>query len=691
MAKANPKATAYEKHKGRTAALQRKKSAAGRDIGSIPDIVDIARREACRFCFRTYLETYHAHLFFRPFSKLHYDLIGAIQYAILVGRMKALAVFRSFGKSTIMEFGTLWATKYGHWRYALLIAATADIAVQNLDNILMPLLHNDLLLEDFPEICFPLRALEGTPQKAAGQLCEGKQTHVKVKKDSIRFPWLPDLDVPSNGGYIHTIGVGGAMRGMNITLPSGERVRPDGALCDDVQTRESAMSARKSDVVEMTLDRDMAYLCDAAESLSALLACTIVAQGDVADRVTDRTKHPEWAGERHKMLITLPENEALWEQYSDMWRAELADSASHDVSMALYVENRVAMDLGGEASWKELFNRKDEISAIQHGMNLKAKNEGAFWSEAQNMPPSDEGVSTGLLTADEIAGQLSMHKRGLIPAETTHITGYIDVHDDLLYWVVCAWQDDFTGFVVDYGTLPKQKGRHFVKRTARTTMKTEYSGGEEAQVRQGLNAAADLLLGREWAGHGDTAYLIDLCIVDGGWRADLVREFCRSSEYGTKLMVSFGKGIGAGKKPFDEYVKKKGVKTGLHWRQPKPQPGHRRHTTIDTNYWKTFVHMRFATTPGTTGSLTLYGKRADMHAQFSDHMVAEYRVQTEGRDRRVDEWFPRADHRDNHWFDCIVGCAVGASILGVHLAGTSKASKPGKRKRIRYSDAKRNR
>ena len=51
-------------------------------------------------------------------------------------------------------------------------------------------------------------------------------------------------------------------------------------------------------------------------------------------------------------------------------------------------------------------------------------------------------------------------------------------------------------------------------------------------------------------------------------------------------------------------------------------------------------------------------------------MTAEYRVKTEGRGRRVDEWKMRPDAKDNHWWDCIVGSAVAASMCGCVLAGT---------------------
>ena len=55
---------------------------------------------------------------------------------------------------------------------------------------------------------------------------------------------------------------------------------------------------------------------------------------------------------------------------------------------------------------------------------------------------------------------------------------------------------------------------------------------------------------------------------------------------------------------------------------------------------------------------------------FSEHMTAEYRVKTEGRGRRVEEWKMRPEAKDNHWWDGVVGNAVAASMAGCVLAGT---------------------
>ena len=112
-----------------------------------------------------------------------------------------------------------------------------------------------------------------------------------------------------------------------------------------------------------------------------------------------------------------------------------------------------------------------------------------------------------------------------------------------------------------------------------------------------------------------------------------------------------------------------------------------RHVRVDTNYWKTFCHDRLATAHSDRGCLSLPGRPGD-HRAFSDHVAAsEYWVRTEGRGRVVNEWKSRPGAPDNHWLDCLVGCAVAASTLGVSLAGaaTARRQKTGKRKRKKVS------
>lgn len=76
---------------------------------------------------------------------------------------------------------------------------------------------------------------------------------------------------------------------------------------------------------------------------------------------------------------------------------------------------------------------------------------------------------------------------------------------------------------------------------------------------------------------------------------------------------------------------------------------------------------------------------------LAEHLTAEYRVRTEGRGRRVEEWKMRPDAHDNHWFDGVVGSAVAASMCGCVLEGTDQALKKKERSRIKLSALRRGR
>ena len=174
----------------------------------------------------------------------------------------------------------------------------------------------------------------------------------------------------------------------------------------------------------------------------------------------------------------------------------------------------------------------------------------------------------------------------------------------------------------------------------------------------------------------------------------MVQDFCRYSPHAAVLMPSRGVGIGAANKPMSEYHQQRGDRFGLCWYIPTPATGQAAgravHTVrFDSNYWKTFVHARLAAVLGDKGCLSLWGHRPDDHRQFADHIAAEIPVRTFGQGRTVDEWRMRPGASENHWLDCLTGCAVAASMQGATLAGMSPTSARRPRKRYTQEDLRR--
>ena len=225
----------------------------------------------------------------------------------------------------------------------------------------------------------------------------------------------------------------------------------------------------------------------------------------------------------------------------------------------------------------------------------------------------------------------------------------------------------------------------------RTLQLAAKGAGLEGAIYAGLEALTNDLLGREWRREDGAHLKIERCLIDANWgtSTDVVYQFCRQSAHAAVLTPSHGRFVGASSIPFSEYRRKRGDRVGLNWRIPSVH-GRRaiRHVLFDSNYWKSFMHARLAVAMGDKGCLSLFDRDPEVHRLLAEHLTSEYRVKTEGRGRVVDEWKLRPEASENHWLDCLVGCAVAASMQGVVLPGTD-AKAAVRRERVRLSDLQR--
>ncbi|MFO7958344.1 MAG: terminase gpA endonuclease subunit, partial [Candidatus Brocadiia bacterium] len=563
----------------------------------------------------------------------------------------------------------IWAILYGHRRCVCLIGSDEGHGVKMLDTIKTELESNELLLDDFPEAVYPVQCLDGIANRCAGQLYGGKRTHIEWTAKEIVLPTIPDSRAA--GAILKVAGITGRIRGMKHQTVGGDSIRPDLVILDDPQTDESARSLSQCQARESILSGAVLGLSGPGRKISGIMPCTVIKPGDMADRILDREKHPQWQGERMKMIYSFPENEKLWERYAEILASDPENYARcHERATEFYAEHRQEMDAGAEVAWAERYE-EDQISGLQCAMDLKITRPAAFWAEYQNEPMADRDEETEILDADAVAAKTNGRKRGKVPVKCDHLTCFIDVQQKLLFYCVCAWEADFTGYVLDYGTYPGQNRRYFTVRDANRTLRRIHQGlGVDAAIYAGLQALTGELLRREWPRDDGAVMRIGLCLIDQGWKTDVVHQFCRQSEHAAVLMPARGHGITASQKPISEYSRRRGDRIGHHWWVPGLSRRRAlRHVEIDTNYWKSFVHERLGTAMGDPGCLSIFGRKATPHRLFAEHLTAEYRVRTEGRGRTVDEWKLPAHKPDNHWFDCVVGCAAAASIQGVERVG----------------------
>ncbi len=688
MAKRSPAAEAYEAHKERAAGRQASQSAAGRDIGDIPKVADARRKSRCRRSFKLFCETYFPEVFNKPWSPDHLKVIKKIELAVLRGELFAVAMPRGSGKTSLCEVAVIWAVLYGHRVFVVLIGATQTAAQESLDSIKTEIETNELLGADFPEVCYPVQQLDGINQRAAGQLCKGQRTAIEWTNEKVVLPTVKGSK--ASGAVVRVAGLTGGIRGMKHKTRDGRSIRPDLVLIDDPQTDESAHSPTQCDTRHRLLMGAVLGLAGPGKQIAGLMPCTVVREGDLADRILDVEKHPEWHGERTKLMYEMPKDTALWDEYAEVLKASMRRGEDMSEATEFYEVRRAKMDAGAVAAWEHRFDAEREASAIQHAMNLLiTRGEEAFWAEYQNQPlkPDD---SPDLLTADQIASKTNGHARRRAPIWAEHLTAFIDVQGDVLFYVVTAWGKNFTGAIVDYGSEPDQGVPYFTIRKLRKGLKraAPKGSGMEAAIYAGLERLVERLMLTAWERDDGAPMHIERMGIDSAWgkTQSLVFQFCRQSTHSRVLIPTRGQFYGASSMPFNEYRAKAGDRIGHHWRVPSvTNRAITRRLDYDTNYWKSFLHERLRVGMGDPGCLSLYGDDPQRHRMLADHLLSERPYRVTGRGQVVDEWKGQPG-LENHLFDGATGCCVLGSMLGCELAGVANAPK---KRRVRLSEKQR--
>lgn len=675
-------ASQYEVHKAKMAERQRRIALAARDIANgswVRPPVDAARRAKNSESFLGFCTDYFPETFKLKFSDDHLKVISRIESAVLRGELFALAMPRGSGKTTLCEIACIWAMIYGHRDFVCLIGAEQNSAHEMLNAIRVELENNDALDEDFSEITGPIRAMEGISQRASGQLFNGERTNILWTADQLSLPSLPSLawfdgkPPPGGGAIVRVAGITGRVRGMKAKLPDGRTVRPSLVLVDDPQSDESARSPSQCATREAILAGAVLGLAGPGKRIAGLCTVTVVRPDDMADRILDRNRHPEWQGERTRLVYSWPSRMDLWGEYWELRRDGQRAGEGTKAADAFYAENRADMDEGAKVAWPER-KHDEELSALQHAMNLRCdRGEAAFASEFQNDPLPDQSSDLELMTAHDVATKLNGHPQLEIPLNCEFVTVFIDVQQAVLWYTVVAWAKNFTGHIVDYGTWPDQRRTYFILRDAKDTIQGRYpSDGLERQLFVALETLCGELQAKKYVREDGLRMRLDQIMIDANWglSTETVYQFCRVHGQAGLIMPSHGRYVGAAGNPFSEYTKKAGDRIGVNWRMPALGK-HRsiRHVVYDTNFWKSFLLARLRSPLATAGCLSLNNGRD--HGMIADHLTSESPVRVAARNRTVDEW-QLLPGRDNHWLDCAVGCCVLGSILGCETTGAEK-------------------
>lgn len=643
------------------------------DIYPIPEVVNPERKEKASTSLQFHLEAYHPHKYNIKWSNDHYDLLKTIEESVLYGGgLFANALPRGHGKSSIAEGGLEWAIFHGHKKYGALIAATSPSAKEMYTGFLTEIETNDLLMEDFPEICYPIRQLRGSYFRCKFQHLQGNPTRITLSAGLLILPHIEGSK--SCNSVIQSASITGRIRGMKQTISTGETIRPDFVIVDDPQTDRSAKSPGMTAQREKIIQGTIRGLAGPQKGLTVVMPCTVIQRNDVAERFLDREKRPEWQGQRKKLLVKFPDNLDIWNKYNEIRGESFRLGDRGKQATEYYKLHREKMDAGAVVSWEERYNPETQISAIQFAMDLYFDDPVAFASEYQNDPLPElngDGLPRISLEAKNILQRFSGYMKNVAPLSTIHLTGGVDIQGKIIYYALVAWVEDYGGIIVDHGTYPKQPLDYF--------MASEPSVGM-ADIDKNLSIGPQVFNGLEYLHKNIFSYQFitrdeqggyispSKILIDANWNvsADAVYGFCKQYESLNLYMPSHGKGIGAAMLPMESWSKKQGEIRGLNWLQKfaTQQNNRGKHISYDTNFWKSLVAERLVAPKGSPNALLLPGEYSSRYQLLADHIAGEQPITTYGRGRYVDEWKLKPAC-ENHWFDCIVMSAVGANIMGL--------------------------
>jgi len=673
-----------------------------RDIGDTPKIVDLERRESCRLDFGQFCQIYNPAAFYLEWAEIHHNAIARIEECVLRGAIYAYALPRGSGKSTLAKMAALWAISYGHRKYVFMVGATAEKAINLLGSIKTWMRFNKAWIEDFPEISLAVSELNGRGNSASSQLQNGESTLIGWSKDAVvmptvqpppNFPFknhgldaMPEFAVTS-GLMIGTSGLtGDGIRGSVVTTRQGHELRPDLVLADDPQTDQSAKSPTQNQMRYDLMTGAVLGMAGPDKKLSLLMPCTQIKQGDMVSGVLDRKRNPLFRGQTTSILTEMPHNMDLWEEYFQKYQwCALQEPPDFTLSNQFYIDNQESMDEGCRATWPERFF-EDEISGVQHAMNLYVRDPKTFWSEYMNQP-KDESNDVIFLTADEITKKQHNYGRLEVPLEVQKVTAFIDVQKELLFYAIVGWGDKFDGYILDYGTFPKQHRITFQKSELPKMLSEKYPlSTEDNRIYSALLEFLTVLNSLQLKRHGDDKVMeIDAIGVDRGYKPTTIKKFVRDSRM-TKVVPMYGGKWTGTEKPINhpDNIKKwtsGGRRLGQDWRLGDAHQGVQS-IEHNPNFWKTRVQEALATPTGDPGSLSLFKDEPYVHQLMSMHLTSSFREQVTSRHGLFDVWKLRPGVSDDDFFDCIVGNSILASYLGISTTGVAGEEFRRRRKKV---------
>lgn len=208
----------------------------------------------------------------------------------------------------------------------------------------------------------------------------------------------------------------------------------------------------------------------------------------------------------------------------------------------------------------------------------------------------------------------------IVPDWAKLLTAGVDIQESSVYWTIRAWGDFLTSQNVAHG---------------------------QAYNLSEIEKIMNLEYRRE---SGDIA-IVNLCLIDSGYEADSVYDFCATN-------AEWAKPSKGSSNPMQSHFKLSTVNKDASKAYGMDL------VIVDGGKYKDMIASRMHRKNG-SGSWMVYKGCDD---EYAEQVTAEHKILVKnGNSKPRLEWVPKHSHADNHFLDCEVYAMAAADTLGVRM------------------------
>jgi hypothetical protein len=208
----------------------------------------------------------------------------------------------------------------------------------------------------FPKSSYPIQCLDGIANRCKGQLYRGERTHIGWTAREIVLPTVAGS--VASGAIIKVAGITGRIRGMKYKRADGQRASVARRARRSANRRIGPVAFAVRNAREHSR-RAVLGLAGPGKKISGIMPCTVIRPSDMADNILCRDKHPEWNGERTKMVYGFPSNEKLWARYAELRAESLRRGQGIADATEFYAQTGRKWTKEREIAWPERFNHDE--------------------------------------------------------------------------------------------------------------------------------------------------------------------------------------------------------------------------------------------------------------------------------------------------------------------------------------------